>query len=56
MGPDLDTLMTALYVRIDDLLAQNPGLAPERPVVGFAPKLSDAELVTLAVVSSLPGL
>ena len=55
MGPDLDTLATALYVRIDDLLAQNPGLAPERPVVGFAPKLSDAELVTLAVISALLG-
>ena len=55
MGPDLDTLATALYVRIDDLLAQNPGWAPERPVVGFAPKLSDAELVTLAVISALLG-
>ena len=55
MGPDLDTLATALYVRIDDLLAQNPGWAPERPAVGFAPKLSDAELVTLAVVSALLG-
>ena len=55
MGPDLDTLATALYVRIDDLLAQNPGLAPERPVVGFVPKLSDAELVTLAVISALLG-
>ncbi len=31
MGPDLDTLATALYVRIDDLLAQNPGWAPRRP-------------------------
>ena len=48
--------MTALYVRADDLLAQNPHWVPRRPVVGFAPKLSDAELVTLAVISSLPGL
>ena len=55
MGPDLDTLATALYVRIDDLLAANPGWAPERPAVGFAPKLSDAELVTLAVISALLG-
>ena len=55
MGPDLDTLAAALYVRIDDLLAQNPGLAPQRPVVGFAPKLTDAELVTLAVFSALLG-
>ena len=37
MGPeDLDTLATALYVRIDDLLAQNPGWAPWRPRVGIA--------------------
>ena len=42
-------------MRIDDLLAQNPGWAPERPVVGFAPKLSDAELVTLAVICALLG-
>ena len=55
MNPDLDTLATALYVWIDDLLALNPGLAPKRPVVGFAPKLSDAELITLAVISSLLG-
>ena len=55
MNPDLDTLVTALHVRIDDLLAQNPGWAPKRPAVGFAPKLSDAELITLAVVSALLG-
>ncbi|WP_420611212.1 IS982 family transposase [Candidatus Poriferisodalis sp.] len=55
MNPDLDTLATALYVRIDDLLADNPGWAPRRPRVGFAPKLSDAELVTLAVISALLG-
>lgn len=55
MGPDLDTLATALYVRIDDLLADNPGWAPQRPRVGFAPRLSDAELVTLAVISALLG-
>ena len=55
MNPDLDTLVTALYVRVDDLLAENPYWAPRRPVVGFAPKLSDAELVTLAVISALLG-
>lgn len=55
MGPDLDTLATALYVRIDDLLAANPRWAPERPRVGIAPRLSDAELVTLAVISALLG-
>ncbi len=55
MNPDLDTLATALYVRIDDLLADHPDWVPERPKVGIAPKLSDAELVTLAVISALLG-
>jgi hypothetical protein len=52
---DLDTLATALYVTIDDLLQQAPHLAPWRPRVGIAPKLSDAELVTLAVMQALLG-
>ena len=53
MGPDLDTLATTLYVTVDDLLIQHPEWAPERPAVGVAPKLSDAELVTLAVIQVL---
>jgi ATP/maltotriose-dependent transcriptional regulator MalT len=52
---DLDTLATALYVTIDDLLKAAPQLAPWRPTVGIAPKLSDAELVTLAVMQALLG-
>src|ERR671931_1067673 len=52
---DLDTLATALYVTIDDLLKQAPHLAPWRPAVGIPPKLSDAELVTLAVMQALLG-
>jgi len=52
---NLDTLATALYVRIDDMLKTSPELAPPRPVVGIAPTLSDAELVTLAVMSALLG-
>ena len=55
MGPDLDTLATALYVTTDDLLVEYPEWAPERPVVGIVPKLSDAELVTLAVIQALLG-
>ena len=55
MNPDLDTLATALYVRIDDLLAAHPEWAPERPAAGIAPRLSDAELITLAVLSALLG-
>jgi hypothetical protein len=52
---DLDTLATALYCRIDDTLKDRPELAPWRPKVGIAPKLSDAELLTLAVIQVLQG-
>ena len=55
MGPDLDTLATALYVTTDDLLVNHPEWAPERPAVGIVPKLGDAELVTLAVIQALLG-
>lgn len=55
MDADLDTLATALYVKIDELLKAAPQLAPWRPAVGIAPKLSDAELVTLAVMQALLG-
>ena len=44
MDADLDTLATALYVRIDDALKDDPTLAPGRPKGSFRPKLSDAEL------------
>jgi hypothetical protein len=52
---DLDTLATALYCKIDDLLKESPQLAPRRPKVGITPKLSDAELVTMAVMQALLG-
>lgn len=55
MNPDLDTLATRLYVTIDDLLLEHPQWAPERPSVGIAPKLTDAELITLAVIQALLG-
>lgn len=42
MPPDLDTLLTALYVLADDLL-------PKRRGRGRPPKISDAEIVCLAV-------
>ena len=56
MNPDLDTLVTTLYVKVDDLLIANPEWAPARPATGIAPRLSDAELVTLAVLQALLGL
>jgi len=55
MNPDLDTLATRLYVTIDDLLIEHPQWAPQRPPVGIAPQVSDAELITLAVIQALLG-
>ena len=55
MNPDLDTLATRLYVTIDDLLLEHPQWAPERPAVGIAPKLTDAELLTLSVLQAVLG-
>jgi hypothetical protein len=52
---DLDTLATALYARTDDLLKGSPEQLPARPAVGIAPRISDAELVTLAVLQALLG-
>jgi hypothetical protein len=42
-------------VRTDDLLKESPQLAPWRPETGICPQLSDAELVTLAVMQALLG-
>ena len=55
MDADLDTFVTALYVTIDDTLRTRPELRQWRPKVGIAPKLSDAELLTLAVLQALLG-
>jgi len=52
---DLDTLATALYVRVDDALKDDPNLAAHPPKGSFRPKLSDAELITLAVLQALAG-
>jgi hypothetical protein len=51
----LDTLATALYVRTDDLLKAAPDRVPWRPKVGIEPKITDAELITLAVMQALLG-
>ena len=55
MDNDIETLATALYVKIDDMLTDWPDLAPDRPADGMAPTLSDAELLTMAVMSALLG-
>ena len=46
MTTDLNTLLTALYVWLDDYLAA-------RVRIGRPPKLTDAELLTLAVAQAL---
>ena len=46
---DISTLLTALYVKIDDWLGRSS--RPGRP-----PRLSDAELLTLAVAQALLGI
>lgn len=55
MDADLDTLATALYVKIDDLLKAYPERAPARPMIGIMPRISDAELVTLAAMQAVLG-
>ncbi len=55
MDNDLDTLATALYVTTDDFLHDNAHLLPWRPRVGITPRITDAELITLAVMQALLG-
>ncbi|MFF3060283.1 IS982 family transposase [Streptomyces sp. NPDC057909] len=55
MTNNLDTLATTLYATTDDLLKEHPDLAPWRPAVGIAPQLTDAELVTLAMMQAMLG-
>lgn len=52
---DLDTLAVALYVTLDDALASHHEMVPPRPASGFQPRISDAEILTLAVLAQLQG-
>jgi hypothetical protein len=52
---DLDTLATALYVKIDHELRASPHLDRWRPRVGIAPRITDAELITVSVMRVLSG-
>lgn len=52
---NIETLATALYARIDDLLLAEPGLAPHRPAGSMTPAVSDAEVLAMAVMSALLG-
>lgn len=55
MDKNIETLATALYVKIDDLLLAEPELAPWRPEGSMTPAVSDAELLAMAVMSALLG-
>ena len=55
MNKDIETLATALYVKIDDMLRDWPDLAPPRPATGIPVTLSDGELLAMAVMSALLG-
>ncbi|MBB5961461.1 hypothetical protein FHS22_000699, partial [Planomonospora venezuelensis] len=52
MTNDLNTLLTALYVRIDDWLTTTG--RPAR--LGRPPRLTDAELLTVAIAQALLGI
>jgi hypothetical protein len=51
----IETLATALYVKIDDMLLAEPWLAPWRPEGSTPVTVSDAELLAMAVMSALLG-
>jgi hypothetical protein len=51
----METLATALYVKIDDTLEDWPDLALPRPATTTSITVSDAELLTTAVMSALLG-
>jgi hypothetical protein len=53
MDNDLDTLATAFYVAADDLLKAPPERVPYRPRIGISPRISDAELMTMALMQAL---
>lgn len=55
MDTDLDTLATVLYVKTDDLLKGHPERCPPRPPIGIQLRITDAELITLAVMQALLG-
>lgn len=55
MTHDLNSLARALYDTTERLLKHRPDLAPWRPAIGFRPRLSDADLITLALMQALLG-
>ncbi|WP_188109394.1 hypothetical protein [Paeniglutamicibacter gangotriensis] len=55
MDNDLYTLAIALYASTNDFLKGHPELTPWWPAVGLQPRITDGELVTVAVMQALLG-
>lgn len=55
MDNNLNTLATAVYVTTDDFINTHPHLAPHRPVAGIQPRITDAEMICLAIMETLLG-
>ncbi len=55
MDKNIETLATALYVKIDDLILAEPELAPWRPHGSPPLTVSDSEVLAMAVMSALLG-
>ena len=55
MDADLDTLITSLYVTVDDVLKAHPEVSTRHRAGTFRPATSDAEIVCLAVLGQLLG-
>jgi hypothetical protein len=53
VNADQGTLATAFYVTTNYLLASHPECVPPRLHAGIALKITDAELLTLAVMEAL---
>lgn len=52
---NLDALATAFNVAADDLLKAHPERVPYRPRIGISPRISDAEVMTVALLQALLG-
>ena len=55
MHADLETLAIALYVKVDDELKTRPDLHRNAPPGAIPPRLTEPELVTMAVMQALLG-
>lgn len=55
MDNNLNTLATAVHVATDDYPNTHPDILPARSASGFPPRISDAELIVLAVMETLLG-